>query len=368
MSAINKTRSKGLVRVFNLLRVVVESLGTEYKMVERYFSKERQNYFSRLLSNIHLAHGVKHQMRLIEMDDVISLTTGVILMWRHVRIMQSRVDRTPSTEMLPLSLRKWVLESPSIDMKPDDSYQFSPDLLHAKCWPGIGARRRVMGILAGLTYVWFRERCKEWKAEKASQELLTYFDTDLLAGTDPEIANASKSGISKSNKKSKKKKNKKSSSNMNPASSTNGNNDEAKANNDSSPGSDHSLLDEQEESGDILGDNSEVATEDTESPIQIDVNTFNQGLKIDSHAAISKGEGKDGVSYTEEIVEIIDGGDDAEFLYAEKEDNNSIEYYESSVVVQDESGCAIPAMEFLTDRLVELLKQQENEQVVIISS
>ncbi len=358
MSAINKTRSKGLLRVFNLLRVVVESLGTEYKMVERYFSKERQDYFSRLLSSIHLAHGVKHQMRLIEMDDVISLTTGVILMWRHVRIMQSRVDRTISTEMLPLSLRKWVLESPSIDMKPDESYQFSPDLVHAKCWPGIGARRRVMGILAGLTYAWFRERCKEWKAEKASQELLTYFETDLLAATDPEIANASKSSISKSNKKSKKKKNKKSSSNMNPASSRNENNDEIKTNIDSLP-------EEQEGLEDDLGNKvTEVAEDNTEGPVEFDVNSVDHDTKINS----SKEEEKDDTGCTDETTETVDGGNDVEFLYAEKEDNNPIEYYESSVVVQDESGCAIPAMEFLTDRLVQLLKQQENEQVVIVSS
>ncbi len=362
MSAINKERSKGLVLVFNLLKVVVESLDGEYKTVERYFSEERQNYFSRLLSNIHLAHGVKHRMRLIEMDDVISLTTGIILMWRHVRIMQSRVDHSISTDMLPLSLRKWVLESPSNDLKPKENYQWS-NLFHEKCWVGVGGRRRVMGILAGLTYAWFRERCKEWKAEKASQELLTYIDTDLFSERDPQIGNANKSG-----KKSKKKKNKKS-SNANTAVNSNENNDEAKADNNVSPSSIKSILDEQQGSEDVSVDkSSEVAKDETASPMMLDSNSLDQDPNIDSQALGSQEEGKEDYSNDNEVAETIDNGAETDVLHSENEGTNSTEHYESQIVVQDESGCLISAMEFLTDRLLQVLNQPENGKISIVSS
>ena len=361
MSTIIKQRSRRLLTVFNMLGVVVESLGEEYKTVEGYFSQERQNYFSRLLSNIHLAHGVKDRMRLLEMDDVISLTTGITLMWRHVRIMQSRVSRTISTVLLPLSLRKWILESPDIDSKTNEKYQFSPDL----CWPGIGGRRRLMGILAGLTYAWFRERCKEWKAEKASQELLTYFDTDLLSGVDQKLG--STGSIIKSRKKTKKKKNKKSSSlangfSNNSISSSDERIDEVKSD---------SILDEVECAEGILVDKSpEVAkqesADDTEIPIIFNVVSVGNGRNLNSNTVISEANGKVNDLNTNETTRSINDVDGVENFSCEKEDNNAIEPFESLVVVEDESGCIVPAMEFLADRLVTLMRQPENEKIVIL--
>ena len=59
-------------------------------------------------------------------------------------------------------------------------------------------------------------------------------------------------------------------------------------------------------------------------------------------------------------------GDSTEILRSETEIINH-ETFESHVAVKDERGCIVPAMEFLTDRLLDLLKQSENENIVIIS-
>lgn len=315
MPAINKERQKRLLRVFNLLGVVVTSLGEEYKNVERYFSQECQKYFSRLLSKLHFVHGVKDRMRLLEMDDIISLTTGVILMWRHVRIMQSRVEHPDSTETLPLSLRKWVMEPSNFGFSLDERFQFRPDFMHSRSGSGVGGKRRVMGILAGLTYSWLRERCEEWKAEKASQELLTYIDTDLFSDDDPQSANAGNTG--KSSKKSKKKKNKKSSSFANGSSN-------------------------------------------------IPVVSSNE--IIDKESANAADEEREGDALTANATaEDINEGDQAEPLECENEDDDSIEPDESLVVIQDESGNIISVMDFFTNRLAELMRQPNDEKIVVIS-
>jgi hypothetical protein len=353
MSDINKERAKRLAIVFNMLRDIVESLGEEYKRVQRHFSQECQKYFTMLLSNIHLAHGVKHRMRLIEMDDVVSLTTGVILLWRHVRIMQSRVGGTISAEILPLSLRKWILASSSVDLEQDEG--FSSHLDNSKCWRGIGGRRKTMGIFAGLTYVWLRERCKEWKAEIASQELLTSFDVDLLSNADQMDANTSKSInkagglINKPSKKSKKKKGKKSSflangSTSNLESTSCEQNEEAKTNDDRPHDPINSMLGEPKSAKDqcaLVDKAAKVAKQESEVPIVKAIVVTNE---------------------TERSVD----DNSVEFLDCKKEDSDDIETCESLVVVQDELGCSVPAKEFLTDRLLELMRQPQNEKIVIV--
>jgi len=380
MSDINKERAKRLAIVFNMLRDVVESLGEEYKRVQRHFSQECQKYFTMLLSNIQLAHGVKHRMRLIEMDDVVSLTTGVILMWRHVRIMQSRVGGTVSAEILPLSLRKWILASSSIDLEPDERHGFSSHLDHSKCWRGIGGRRKTMGIFAGLTYVWLRERCKEWKAEIASQELLTSFDVNLLSSADQMDANASKSInkagglINKPRKKTKKKKGKKPFSvangfTSNPESISCEQNEEAKSNDDLPHAPINSMRGEPKSSEDqcaLVDKSAKVAkqesVDDAEVPIVEVAKVAKQESVDDAEVPIVKA-----VLVTNETERSVDANS-VEFLDCEKEDSDDIEICESLVVVQDELGCSVPAMEFLTDRLLELMRQPENEKIVIVSS
>jgi len=387
MSAINRERARRLVIVFNMLRVVAGSLGEEYEIVKQHFSQECQNYFAWLLSNIHLAHGVKDRMRLIEMDDVVSLTTGVILMWRHVKIMQSRVGYTLSAEILPLSLHKWVLQSSSIDLGRDEWYQFNPHLVRSRCWPGIGARRKAMGLLAGLTYIWLRERCKEWKAEIASQELLTYFDTVLLPIADQKLVIVSKATkkpgdlISKPSKKTKKKKNKKSTSTATNGSSSNPTrnsyeqSEAGKSNDNSSHTPITSMLGGAEDKHILVDKSWEVAkqksTDDLESKNMKISDTNNasidSGKKFDSHTIPCGEEEKEAVLITNETVESVEENT-GEFLQFEEKESCNIETCESLVVVQDEFGCIVPAMEFLTDRLIALIVQPENEQILIVSN
>jgi len=298
LSEINKKRKERLETVFELLRIVVESLAKEYEKVERYFSKERQQYFTWLLSNIRLAYGVKSQMRLIEMDDVVSLTTGIILMWRHVRIMQSRVNCSYSAGTLPLALRSWVLKEKS---------------MMNNCRPGMGdGRRRAMGILSGLTYAWLQERCNEWKAEIASQELLTSFDYDHSSKS---ITKPGPSG--KSNKKNKKK-------NKISSPPTNG----------SSP--------------------------------RPTTNSVNNGSEMILTGEIEHGQGeKDDICITNGTSNTVEN-DREGYTHLIHEHYEETESYGSMVVVQDESGSIIPAMDFLTDRLAELMREPEDDNILIV--
>ena len=393
MSEINKERAKRLLSVFSMLRVVAESLGEEYKPVKRYFSQESNKYFEWLLSNIHYLHGVRNKMRLIEMDDVISLTTGVILLWRHVRIMQSRVTRMVSAETLPLSLHKWVLESSSVDSPVDERHQVNPYLTHSKCWPEFGGRRKAVGILAGLTYVWLRERCKEWKAEIASQELLNYFDEDLLFSAEQQVTNKAVGSTNKSGKKSKKKKKKKATSVSNgptsnpvrnPVSTASVENEEAKSNDnvplDSSDSVPGEIL-EAAENEDIalqksLEETEQGSSDDTEIPIMEEasgkkemsdnnVGSTNLGVEHGGNVLLNEENESQNGLISNESSKSVDG-DSTEILRSETEIINH-ETFESHVAVKDERGCIVPAMEFLTDRLLDLLKQSENENIVIIS-
>jgi len=374
LSAINMERRKRLEFVFDILRVVAESLGKEYDKVDKYFSKEQNDYFTSLLSNIHLANGVKKQMRLIEKEDVMSLTTGIILMWRHVRIMQSRVSTSSSLDTLPLSLHQWILQPSRIDTKNDDLFHCS-----SKCWPG---SRQVMGILAGLTYIWLRERCNEWKAEKTSQELLTDFDLELSSGTHQQLANTTRSinksrGTSaRSSKKNKKKNSELASSVVNV----------------SSPKRTNSVQQGVKSVFSKLG----CAGDDTTV-----VNTGQQGLKNDLDTNDKKDKNTDTIEIVDvantseaDDFEFVDGGISGRKIEQHGQDNNvftatktaqnisnhnigesshmeqgirnNIESHETSIVVKDESGCSISAVDFLTDRLVSLMCEPENKNIVII--
>mmetsp|Transcript_20264 Transcript_20264/g.56325 ORF Transcript_20264/g.56325 Transcript_20264/m.56325 type:complete len:314 (-) Transcript_20264:63-1004(-) len=313
MSAVNNERRKRLEAVFGLLQDVGESLRTEYETVERNFSKDSQRYFSWLLSNIHLAHGVKCRMRLIEMDDVVSLTTGVLLMWRHVRIMQSRVacshSHSHSAERLPLSLCRWMWQEP-----------IGPNNACSKCWHGAGGgKRRVMGILAGLTYAWLQERCNEWKAEIARQELLTSFEDDEVSKA---VGKAGGPG-SKSSKKSKKK------------------------NKATTPLS--SNRSGQNHRDDHAGNN----------------------VLEPNHKEMSRGKNEHEQGETNGISVQQNGstiGSDENDPWVGNESCDGTEDCGSTVGVRDDCGSVIPAMDFLTGRLAELMKQAEDDSVCIVPS
>lgn len=241
-----------------------------------------------------------------------------------------------------------------------------------------------MGLLAGLTYIWLRERCKEWKAEIASQELLTYFDTVLLPIADQKLVIASKATkkpgdlISKPSKKTKKKKNKKSTSTATNGSSSNPTrnsyeqSEAGKSNDNSSHTPITSMLGGAEDKHILVDKSWEVAkqksTDDLESKNMKISDTNNasidSGKKIDSHTIPCGEEEKEAVLITNESVEENTG----EFLQFEEKESCNIETCESLVVVQDEFGCIVPAMEFLTDRLIALIVQPENEQILIVSN
>ena len=420
MRVINKERTNRLMNVFNMLRVVAESLGQEYETVKGYFSKERQKYFGWLLSSIFLAHGVKSQMRLVEMDDIVGLTTGVILMWRHVRIMQSRVGTPTPAEILPLSLLKWTLETPDSDVEGIQIYVFT------KCLPGsVGAKRRTMGILAGLTYGWLRERCEEWRAEIASRELLTDFDFGAPGRADPhQPAGAGRKGgpaagsggTTKPGKKAKKKKNKNKASAAAAAPALNGSSspNPATGSGDATPsvGSSyapiHSVPDEPKSAeiepipDDGAGamptpsagpvpeseavsipdipdtiDNDERGDNGRTVPPDRDAGSVDHGPPLDNdddHDMLRNGDGggnEEGsvAPAAHEPTDEKDLGDKEDrspVLGDDVDGRDAAEAFESRVVLQDETGRRIPTVQFLTDRLLALMGQPENDKILII--
>ena len=348
MSNINKERTKRLMCVFNILRDVVGSLGKEYDKVDKHFSKEQQNYFTSLLSNIHQANGVKSRMRLIEKEDVVSLASGVILMWRHVRIMQSRVAASFSLESLPLSLHQWMLQPLRMNIENDGWFQG-----YSKCCPGMGGRRRVMGMLAGLTYVWLRERCNEWKAEKSRQELLTDFDLELSSSTDHQFV---KQPGAKSNKKNKKKKNKLVSSLSNrPEDNT-----VVKYTARQELTNDLNKNDKKYQNGEV----NEIV--DVDNASDADDHEFVDGESPGENIDLENEHGENDAFIAVENTRNISNDNVGNSSHLEQGIEDNVESYEASVLVQDESGYSISAADFLTDRLLSLMNELESKDIVII--
>mmetsp|Transcript_20392 Transcript_20392/g.47889 ORF Transcript_20392/g.47889 Transcript_20392/m.47889 type:complete len:1238 (+) Transcript_20392:272-3985(+) len=414
MRFINKERTNRLMHVFNMLRVVAESLGHEYETVKRHFSSERRRYFAWLLSKISLAHGVKSRMRLVEMDDVVGLTTGVILMWRHVRIMQSRVGTPTPAETLPLSLRRWILETPDSGAAVGGIESF----VFRKCLPGsIGAKRRAMGILAGLTYAWLRERCEEWRAEIASKELLTDFDFEAAPSVaDPHPAAGKKggrpSGVAKPGKKAKKKRNRNKGSAA--AAAANGSSPdpaigpgverappasshdpvrsvpgEPKRRSEDEPIPDAEAAsipsaapDPKAEATPVPDDEpnqtsmpdrtDEPETKDdreSEVPHDHDAVPVDHGRSPEGHALPDEDEGNPEQSSAAHEPSEADGEDLRESPVRGEEnddDDDDQDPFESRVAIQDETGRKIPPARFLADRLLALMGQPENDKILII--
>ena len=231
ISEIQKDRMKQTSEILKLLQSTVEPLSKEYSTVERFFSKDRNQYFASLRSNIVLAKGVQDRMRLIDHNEIKFMATGVIVMWRHVRTMQSRMNITPTSSPstlpeplpsrpLPLQLKRWYM------LQDDCRSEWGPggDLFvlghhQMYCQVGTGGKRRLTCILAGLIYKWLENQCREWKAAKAEQELLFGFD-DLkstpttatsTAGGGDSASPDNNSAQQKSSKKKRKKKSKASS-------------------------------------------------------------------------------------------------------------------------------------------------------------
>jgi hypothetical protein len=96
---------------------------------------------------------------------------------------------------LPYKLQGWMASEPGFRKSDVDTHH---------CTAGDGAPRAV-SILVGLFYRWMSDRCKEWQAQVAEQELLV-----AMEGDDDKAAEASAVGKgAKTGKKNKKKKDKK---------------------------------------------------------------------------------------------------------------------------------------------------------------
>lgn len=204
MSTINRARYMQIEKVLEILQLIVDPLSSEFASVEPFFTRERKIYFESLLSNIHHAYGVKRRMRLIEKEDIVSMAFGAILMWRHVRIAQSRMIISVSIPPLPLPLYHWMMFS-------DDLGPYELGGTSSPCWSGWGGRRRVTCMLAGLAYVWLRERCNEWKSEVAERELITDFEVGTSSGASQKQSDdvvLDDAVVANSSRRKKKKKNK----------------------------------------------------------------------------------------------------------------------------------------------------------------
>lgn len=365
ISSINKERLQSLEDVFDNLRVVVESLGKEYDKVSTYFTNEQHDYFTSLLSNIRLADGIKDRMRLVEKEDIINLTTGVILMWRHVRIMQSRVTTSLASITLPLSLHQWMLQPLSMN----SAEKNGSSQVYSKCLPGnVGGRRRFMGVLAGLTYSWLRERCNEWKAEKTTQELLTDFDQELLSSTHQQDSNATKS-FNKSGKPSSRSSKKNKQKKIKPS----------------------GVSSDSEKDRKLIHSIEQTINSPTSRPTCTENNTVTRtkqeltsepNLKNSKNTHNGRVANADNFEHVDEKISGQPGRKIAQHDHEESNDlhttngkkqshneqriNNHVENHSTSVVVRDESGCYISAADFLTDRLLSLMEEKEKENIMII--
>jgi hypothetical protein len=367
MPAVYRARYTQIEEALESLQSIVDPLSREYASVDQFFSRERKTYFDSLLSNIRHADGVKRRMRLIEKEDVVSLAFGAILMWRHVRIAQSSMLTSVSIPPLPLRLYHWMM----LPGNPDP-YDFGHN--SAPCGSGWGGRRRVMCILAGLAYVWLRERCDEWKAEVAERELVTHFEagpvsTGSQKNSDVGVTDNSEGG--KSGKRKKKKKNLTGSSTADGAHiDLGGSLQNAIKSQDLSDRTfiecanlrQSSNLDSVEFGGDSLvnGSNDEDlngACSEECFPKEIETTVDNELQWEEKQLATDIG-----------IVVEVDIADSGEIEVAddESQDVDVEEYYDASVLVQNDEGME-SARNFLIDRLVSLMNESESETTVIIS-
>jgi hypothetical protein len=232
-----------------------------------------------------------------------------------------------------------------------------------------GGKRRVMCVLAGLVYRWLEDRCMEWKAELAEKELLTDFGLAKSISASTQSAsgqcnNANKA--SKSGKRNKKKKNKAASSPVDLSEDT--------KNGDSTPPSQH-----EEDGAQVNGTHGEkpaprkegvlnqplvdekgkqissLSNLDAEKEVPVKENISNGQNQVVPESA-QKIE-SDEASWLENIQA-------PEVMAGEKEECD-IDDYPSSVYVEDEKEM-LSASDFLVGRLLELLKSNDKNEVVII--
>jgi len=188
-------RSKTVTETVELANGLLPELQDEFDSVRGYFTKEKSDYFHEFLDNADLYCKKWTVLGMnVQHDSIFNMTAGLILIWRHVRIMQSWRTRSVNVPPMPLKLKKWMMEGDT-----DEQFGISPH----NC--GMG-QRRLACTIAGLSYTWLRKRYDEWKAEKAEKELLIDFDTDALSDS-PKQGQKALSGKASKKKKKKKSKN-----------------------------------------------------------------------------------------------------------------------------------------------------------------
>jgi hypothetical protein len=366
---IQRSRMKQTEQVLELLQSINEPLSKEYMTVERFFDAERNHYFASLRSNISLAQGVKQKMRLIDQTEVEHMATGVILMWRHVRIMQSRIKNAAQDPPLPPQLARWMKSENGVDAGIIEGFDWRAPNHLCLIGAGRGGKRRVMCVLAGLVYQWLEERCLEWNAELAEQELLTSMDTDYDAAAVDVPASAAATGssdpknkTSKASKKNKKKRDKNKASISSSTSPINGAADETSdnptnANVDTNiiittgvPVEDGSPLPISGEYHDAVTADNALASEDVP-----------REEEVMEHAA---DEELDGAFETHDAFDSDDGANQEEEL--DHFDEHGIDLgYPSAVGVIDSENFQSPE-EFLVGRFKEVLRLKGNKDVFFL--
>jgi hypothetical protein len=136
-------------------------------------------------------------LRLLRME-IGARTLKTVRLWMGLR-MHSNPDAYESDRrvVMPYKLQGWVANRSGFrrnDMDVDGDF----------CSRG-GGKTRAVCILVGLLYRWMSDRCKEWQAEVAEQELLTAVEDDDNKTAETQAAGKS----TKPSKKAKKKKDKK---------------------------------------------------------------------------------------------------------------------------------------------------------------
>ena len=345
VTEIQRQRMSQTEHVLELLQTIIEPLAREYAKVERYFSQERNRYFASLRSNIILAQGVRQTMRLIDQKEVECMATGVVLMWRQMRLMTSRMMLSSKVPSLPLQLKRWMRQEHQYDEWPSSSLARDGRYCRAGC----GGKRRVHCIMAGLIYNWLEDRCQEWNAELAEQELLGTFDMEDTTETSAISAttNNSNSGTAnkdpitaKSSKSSRRKKKKKSaaSSGHRPDTIQAGSNGNGAAREGVS-------FDESCEGFE------EFADQELASPALVDVLPKEEEYRVQGN----KANGDASNEFSEPDTELEEN----------EEEHHEIDSYPSSVYIMDDKEI-LSAQDFLVGRLLEALEADDSMGVVYL--
>ena len=324
-------RSKTVTETVEIANGLLPELQDEFDSVRGHFTKEKSDFFHEFLDNADLyckkwtVLGMK-----VQHDSIFNMTAGLILIWRHVRIMQSWMTRSVNAPPMPLKLKKWMMEG-------DNDEEFASAFHNC----GMG-QWQLACTIAGLSYSWLKKRFDEWKAEKAEKELLIDFDTDVLSDS-PKQSQKISSG--KASKKKKKKKSK------NTASSTTG----------TSAASERTETSAGENIG-VSEDQSGVHLE-TYSDANADKVAAQGAATVEDRKALAQ-QGQEKATESEEAATKSESPEKADNVASESESELEIlTGFESNVFIYDDDGM-VTVEEFLSQRYDQVI--ESDEKLIII--